>query len=66
MPNKPNNPQVFRFGNIRNRLAKIQIQHGLSEFARNILQNEFEAAAKYWFIQGGGKEADFEQKFNEK
>lgn len=66
MPNRPNNPTRFRFGNIRNRLAAFALKNSLGDFARNILQNEFEETARFWFIQGGGVESDFEQKFNEK
>lgn len=66
MPNIPNNPTRFRHSNIRKHLHIFQRQHGLSDHARQILQNEIEAAARYWFIQAGGSAEDFEIKFNEK
>ena len=51
---------------IRNRLADLQKRFSLKDEARQIIHNEIEAAALYWFIQGGGSEADFETKFNGK
>jgi hypothetical protein len=51
---------------IRNRLADLQKRFRLNEAARQIIHNEIESASLYWFIQGGGSEADFETKFNGK
>ena len=64
MPNIPNNPTRFHHSHIRTRLQKFQLQNGLSDTARQILHNEIEAAARYWFIQAGGSVEDFEVKFN--
>ena len=64
MPNTPNNPTRFRHANIRSRLADLQAKYGLSDALRQILHNEFEATAKYWFERAGGKEEDFEKLFN--
>jgi hypothetical protein len=65
MPNTPNNPTRFANKNIRNRLADLQAKYGLSDALRQILHNEFEAAAKYWFGRAGGKESKFEKLFNQ-
>lgn len=61
-----NTVRSFTNNRIRDRLANLQKRFSLRDEARQILHNEIEAAAKFWFIQGGGKEADFEFKFNEK
>jgi hypothetical protein len=61
-----NSIRTFTNNRIRDRLAQLQKRFGLKDEARQILHNEIEAAAKFWFIQGGGIEADFESKFNEK
>ena len=61
-----NTVRSFTNNRIRDRLANLQKRFSLQDEARKILHNEIEAAAKFWFIQGGGKEADFEFKFNEK
>ena len=61
-----NTVRSFTNNRIRDRLANLQKRFSLQDEARQILHNEIEAAAKFWFIQGGGKEADFEFKFNEK
>lgn len=61
-----NTIRIFNNTRIRDRLAQLQKRFGLQDEARQILHNEIEAAALYWFIQGGGVEADFEKKFNEK
>ena len=61
-----NTTRTFTNNRIRDRLAELQKRFGLKDQARQIIHNEIEAAAKFWFIQGGGKEADFEFKFNEK
>lgn len=58
--------RIFNNTRIRTRLAQLQKRFGLKDEARQILHNEIEAAALYWFIQGGGNESDFESKFNEK
>lgn len=58
--------RAFKHTQIRIRLAELQKRFTLTEEARQILHNEIESASRYWFIQGGGVEVDFEQKFNEK
>lgn len=65
MPNTPNNPTRFRHANIRNRLADLQAKYGLSDAVRQILHNEIEKTARYWYLAGGGKEEDFEKLFNQ-
>ena len=62
--NKPNNPTKFNNSNIRNRLAALQAKYGLSDTLRQILHNEVEKTARYWYMAGGGKEEDFEKLFN--
>ena len=61
-----NTTRTFTNNRIRDRLAELQKRFGLKDQARQIIHNEIESAALYWFIQGGGKEADFESKFNGK
>ncbi len=61
-----NTIRTFLNNNIRNRLADLQKRFKIHDEARQIIHNEIEAAAKYWFIQGGGSESDFETKFNGK
>ena len=63
--NTPNNPTRFANKNIRNRLAALQAKYGLSDTLRQILHNEIEKAARYWYVAGGGKEEDFEKLFNQ-
>lgn len=62
--NKPNNPTKFNNSNIRNRLAALQAKYGLSDTLRQMLHNEIEKTARYWYVAGGGKEEDFEKLFN--
>jgi len=54
----------YKFNNIRNRLATLQLKYNLPDPARQIIQNEIEAAARFWFVEGGGCAEDFETKFN--
>ena len=61
-----NTVRSFTNNRIRDRLANLQKRFSLQDEARQIIHNEIEAAAKFWFIQGGGKESDFESKFNGK
>lgn len=61
-----NTVRSFTNNRIRDRLANLQKRFSLQDEARQILHNEIEAAAKFWFIQGGGVEADFEKQFNGK
>lgn len=61
-----NTTRTFTNNRIRDRLAQLQKRFSLQDEARQIIHNEIEAAAKFWFIQGGGNESDFESKFNEK
>lgn len=56
----------YKFNNIRNRLATLQLKYNLPDPARQIIQNEIEAAALHWFLEAGGTEIDFETKFNAK
>ena len=56
----------YKFNNIRNRLATLQLKYNLPDPARQIIQNEIEAAALHWFLEAGGTEAEFETKFNAK
>ncbi len=56
----------FTHSNIRKRLLALQLRFKLKDESRQIIHNEIESAARYWFIQGGGSEADFEIKFNGK
>ena len=56
--------RAFKNNQIRDRLADLQKRLPLSDTARQILHNEIESAAKFWFIQGGGVEGDFEKLFN--
>lgn len=58
--------RIFNNNRIRDRLAQLQKRFSLQDEARQIIHNEIEAAAKFWFIQGGGVEADFEKQFNGK
>ena len=58
--------RAFKNNQIRDRLADLQKRLLFSETARQILHNEIESAAKFWFIQGGGVESDFEELFNRK
>ena len=58
--------RAFKNNQIRDRLADLQKRLLLSDIARQILHNEIESAAKFWFIQGGGVEGDFEKMFNGK
>ena len=51
---------------VTKRLAVLQQKFGFSHEARQMFHNEIESAARFWFIQGGGLESDFETKFNEK
>ena len=66
MANKPNNPTAFRANNIQVRMRKIQQARGMADTTRQLLQSQFEAACRFWFLQGGGNEAEFESLFNEK
>lgn len=59
-------PRAFKNSQIRDRLADLQKRLLLSDTARQIIHNEIEAAALYWFIQAGGVESDFEKLFNRK
>jgi len=61
-----NTARAFKHNQIRNRIAEPQKRFRLHEEARQIIHNEIESAARFWFIQGGGLEADFETRFNEK
>ena len=61
-----NTVRSFTNNRIRDRLANLQKRFSLQDEARQIIHNEIEAAAKFWFIQGGGVEADFEKQFNGK
>lgn len=65
MPNKPNNSTRHRRKNISARLREMVKKHGLPDTTRQILQNEFEATALYWFIEAGGTPEDFEKLFNQ-
>ena len=56
----------FKNNQVCDRLADLQKRLLLSDTARQIIHNEIESAAKFWFIQGGGVEADFEKMFNGK
>ncbi len=58
--------RAFKHNQIRNRLAELQNRFRLQDEARQIIHNEIKSASLYWFIQGGGVEADFEKMFNEK
>lgn len=51
--------------NISARLRELGKKNGLPDTTRQILQNEFEATALYWFLQAGGNAEDFEKVFNE-
>jgi len=59
-----NTIRTFTNDRVRNRLHDLQKRFAISDQARQVIHNEIEAAAKYWFVQGGGTEADFETKFN--
>lgn len=61
-----NTARTFTHSRVRARLAELQKRFAPHEEARQIIHNEIESAARFWFIQGGGLEADFETKFNEK
>ena len=63
--NKPNNPTRFANKNIRNRFARMLEKYGISDALRQILHNEIEKTARYWYVAGGGKEEDFEKLFNQ-
>ena len=65
MPNIQNNPTRFKNGNIRNRLAAMLKKYGIPDALRQILHNEIEKTARYWYLAGGGKEEDFEKLFNQ-
>ena len=56
----------YKFNNIRNRLADLQLKYNLPDPARQIIQNEIEAAALHWYLEAGGTESEFESKFNAK
>lgn len=58
--------RAFTHAAIRKRLAALQQRFKMKDENRQIIHNEIEAAARYWFIQGGGSESDFENKFNGK
>lgn len=58
--------RTFTNNRVRERLAELQKRFMLADQTRQILHNEIESASRFWFIQGGGVESDFEQKFNEK
>ena len=47
-------------------MRKIQQEYGMADTTRQKLQNQFEAACRFWFLQGGGNEAEFDNLFNEK
>lgn len=66
MANKPNNLTSFRASNIQGRMRKIQQEYGIPDTTRQKLQNQFEAACLFWFLQGGGSELEFDNLFNEK
>lgn len=66
MANKPNNPTAFKANNIQIRMRKIQQAHGMADTTRQLLQSQFEAACRFWFLHGGGDELEFESLFNEK
>ena len=57
--------RTFTHSAIRKRLAALQLRFKLRDEARQIIHNEIESASRFWFIQGGGLEADFETKFND-
>ena len=59
-----NTTRTFTNNAIRNRLADLQKRFLLKDTARQILHNEIEAAARYWFVRSGGVEADFKKLFN--
>ena len=59
-----NTTRTFTNNAIRDRLADLQKRFLLKDTTRQILHNEIEAAARYWFIRGGGVEADFDNFFN--
>lgn len=63
--NTPNNPTRFANKNIRNRFARMLEKYGISDALRQILHNEIEKTARYWYVAGGGKEEDFEKLFNQ-
>ena len=64
---RQHNPSTrHTFARIRNRLAELQMQYSIADTLRQMLQNEIEAAAKEWFLLGGGNEIEFETKFNSK
>lgn len=56
----------YNYHNIRNRLAALQRRTLMADTTRQTVQNEIEAAARFWFVQGGGSDAEFETKFNGK
>lgn len=58
--------RTFTNNRVRARLAELQKRFMLADQTRQILHNEIESASRFWFIQGGGLEADFEKLFNEK
>jgi len=54
----------YHHNNIRNRLAALQRRTLMADTTRQTVQNEIEAAARFWFVEGGGCAEDFETKFN--
>lgn len=42
----------------------LQNFRDIADWRRSIMQNEYEAACRHWFIQGGGDPAEFERLFN--
>jgi hypothetical protein len=66
MPNKPNNPTRFARKNIAKRLRELGNKSAIPDTTRQILQNQFDATALYWFLQGGGTVDDFEKLYNAK
>jgi len=61
-----NTTRAFTNDRIRNRLHDLKKRFEINDQARQIIHNEIEAAARFWFIQGGGTAEDFEIKFNRK
>jgi len=59
-----NTIRTFTNDRVRNRLHDLQKRFAISDQTRQVVHNEIEAASRYWFIHGGGTEADFEKQFN--
>jgi hypothetical protein len=65
MPRNREQNTKYARKNISYRLRELSNKYAIPDTTRQILQNEFEATALFWFVLGGGTVEDFEKLFNE-